>query len=1246
MTRRTNRAIAAGAGLGLLLLAAIGAQAQTNLGLVVLDGSTTGDVAQPPGGVVPATIDANYLIVEGYGHKEGSNLFHSFQQFSVEAGENARFTTEGGIDNIIARVPGDGLPAGADRASYIDGLLESPDASLFLLNPYGVFFGADAAVDVNGSFYVSTADVLNFEDDGASFFTKEGTPPVSFASTSPASFGFLVDDPAPIEFATRELCYTRCVSNGETFSAVGGDILIDGLDQSNRTIDVTGGRIQLVSVARAGVTVPLDATALDLGAHSADSFGEVRLRNRAVLTVPSDGSSATAGTGRIVIRGGRFVLAGSDLEAVAGSGSIDGEATGIDVAVTDSIELSDYEGNLSEVVSSSRDGRSGDIRFTAESFTMSGGTRILNPTRDVAGGADVFIDANTIDLIGTGAPASRQTQIVARPRGAAGTTSGDIHLSGRAAGTADRAPSVTIRDYAQIVAQSEDDVAGGDIRIATDSLDVRTSGEVLAITSENGSSGVVAIDAGVATLADDGLIQSLTEGQNTGAAIVVTGESLTLTRGGEISTRVTNAAATGNGGNIDITVPEILVTESGSIASTNLGAGVGGSIDITADTALTVSDEGQVFSLTGPDPPAAAFAALEAPAPAPPASPAPYGGGDVTIQTGQLTVAGRDGAASVTQISSLTRAEGVTGSDEGRGGDLTVHAEQIDLVDGGQMRVATLGSAPAGNLHVVAHGTPAGPGGAGTPGSISIRGVVDRFDPADPGTPIPTPAGIFATSGEGVDSTASGAGGAALIEADIVELEDGGEIQSSTFGSGNASLLSVFATERVTLSGAGGRASRIVAQGAVGEGGDIEIATGLLELVDGGEVSVSATDEGNSGSVSAEADRIVVRGSNAATPSGIFAKSTRGQLADGDAGSIHLIARDLVVTDLGQIAVTTEGGGNAGSVLVEATDIEVSNGGSIAGESSLVAGGGDAGSLDLRAVQRILVSNAEISTRTRSGAGGNISLAAKQITVDRQGVVSAATDGSGNAGQIVFQNVDDVLITGGSEVTTKSTAADDGGRAGEIKIAANKSFQLDQGSKITTTTEDANGGGISIQAGELVYLLDAVVKSDIKVKTGQPETGAGNIFIPFAPADPNAIPPPDFVVINRSTVSANAVGPEANGGDITIAGREVMISTDSVIEATASDPTGVSGNIQITTPDSDIASQVTPLASAFVDASDRLLPPCIARTERTGSFIVQNRAATPPSPDSPLSAGLGAADGAAATSPSDSVECSVFEEKI
>jgi len=63
--------------------------------------------------------------------------------------------------------------------------------------------------------------------------------------------------------------------------------------------------------------------------------------------------------------------------------------------------------------------------------------------------------------------------------------------------------------------------------------------------------------------------------------------------------------------------------------------------------------------------------------------------------------------------------------------------------------------------------------------------------------------------------------------------------------------------------------------------------------------------------------------------------------------------------------------------------------------------------------------------------------------------------------------------------------------------------------------------------------------------------------------------------------------------------------------------------VEISAPDSDIASQVTPLPVNFVDASDRLLPPCVARTERTGSFVIERHRAIQPSPDSPLAPSLG-----------------------
>jgi large exoprotein involved in heme utilization and adhesion len=206
-------------------------------------------------------------------------------------------------------------------------------------------------------------------------------------------------------------------------------------------------------------------------------------------------------------------------------------------------------------------------------------------------------------------------------------------------------------------------------------------------------------------------------------------------------------------------------------------------------------------------------------------------------------------------------------------------------------------------------------------------------------------------------------------------------------------------------------------------------------------------------------------------------------------------------------------------------------------------------------------------------------------------------------------------------------------------IAALDSFEARQ-SAITTTALDAGGGRISIQGADIVNLLYSQVETTVQGARALPDDDAGDIDIPLRGDEIDGLVPvaPRFVVINGSRIIANANANDA--GNITIAGEDVLISSDSVIEATSQ--RGVSGEIQITSPDASIVTQVTPLPVNFTDPSDRLLPPCVARTERTGSFVVENREAIPPSPDSPLSPALGGAGGGSPAR--DSLGCSVPEE--
>ncbi|MDJ0747259.1 MAG: filamentous hemagglutinin N-terminal domain-containing protein [Xenococcaceae cyanobacterium MO_167.B27] len=124
-------------------------------------------------GAENSVVDRNGLrdTING-GAIRDANLFHSFQEFNVGAGREAYFTNPNGIDNVFSRVTGNNI-------SDIQGVLGVlGNANLYLINPNGILFGENARLDVNGSFFATTADSVVFGNGFEFSATNPNQPPL------------------------------------------------------------------------------------------------------------------------------------------------------------------------------------------------------------------------------------------------------------------------------------------------------------------------------------------------------------------------------------------------------------------------------------------------------------------------------------------------------------------------------------------------------------------------------------------------------------------------------------------------------------------------------------------------------------------------------------------------------------------------------------------------------------------------------------------------------------------------------------------------------------------------------------------------------------------------------------------------------------------------------------------------------------------------------------------------------------
>ncbi|MGB3401328.1 MAG: filamentous hemagglutinin N-terminal domain-containing protein [Microcoleaceae cyanobacterium] len=974
----------------------------------------------------------------------GSNLFHSFQEFNINQGGGAYFSNPEGISNILSRVTGGNL----SNISGILGVLGN--ANLFLINPNGIVFGPNARLDVNGSFFASSADGLLFENGiefaasnpeapplltiniplGLNFRENPGSLTVQGSGLTQARFGFVGVIQAVLD-ENRGLS----VPVGETLGLIGGDVAING-----GLIKVESGRIELGAVGSNSLVnfIPTE-TGLSLEYDSTQNFQQLTFNGRAGII-----ASGVGGGGEIQIIGQQFTASeGTEIQSF----NLDADPGGeINIKAAE-INFSGTDPNTSAptrvVTGTFGAGNSGNILVEAtERLTIEDGAGIASDTSGTGSGGVVTVISPEVTVQGTTPSEVSPSAIVSVTFGPGDAGSviiqtDRLNIQNGAAiggfinpvdsGETGNVASVNIQATesveisgvsasgnfpSNISAGTASSGNAGDIQIDTNQLRIEAGGNVSAATVSNGNAGNISINASELILLDNAetplnsnfltLISAATAGSGTAGTVTLNTGQLLIRNGAAVTT---GTIGNGNAGNININATDLVelsgVTPENLISNISAGTtddGNAGTINISTRD-LRIQDNSLLRAFTRGTGDAGNINILAT--------------GVVELIGDQLNPNGINGITAVT-------------TQTGNAGNININAARLIIRDGASLSVGTLGSGNAGTVDVVVSDT------------VEITGIS-----SEGAIPSQVNATTFGT----------GNAGTVTITTDNLVLQDGGRIEVETEDAGNAGQIAI-AADSISLTGINNQFSSQLRASTSGSGnaGNITVQAQNLTASDGAEIIASTTDAGNAGTINLTISDIELTGNR---PSLITAETE----ATGNAGNIIITANQFTTTASSGIEASSTGTGDGGNIQVNASELVLlQNSGFL---TALTEQTGDAGDVTVATENLILQNQGEINVQSFStGIPGNINVEASNLQLNNQSILNA-NSAAGVGGSINLKASDIRLFNNSSILATGS----DSGQTleGNIRIDADLLVLL-QGSQIVTDASNPTGGSnINIQ---------------------------------------------------------------------------------------------------------------------------------------------------------------------------------------
>ncbi|QDL09946.1 filamentous hemagglutinin [Brasilonema octagenarum UFV-E1] len=517
--------------LGIAVGGAFGAAVSLTFALAANSASAqiTPDATLPNNSTV--TINGNTFNIDG-GTIAGRNLFHSFQQFSVPKDGTASFNNAADIQNIFSRVTGTSV-------SNIDGIIKAlGTANLFLINPNGIVFGPNASLNVGGSFVGTTANAIQFGNQGfwsatnpnnpalltvnpsALFFNQIAAASITSNSVAPAG-----KDPPGLEDALG-----LRVPDGKSLLLVGGNVNMD-----RGRLNAYSGRVELGGLAASGnVGLNVDGDKLSASFPTESALADVSLTNNAAVYVYASGG------GNIIINARNLDMNESRLRAGIGSNlGSDGTVAG-DIVLNAKGKITLVASSIFNFVSSGAEAKGGNIQIKADSLSLTNNAYFFASTIGKRDPGNVIIDAR-----------------------------GNVDFDNSYAFTS------------AFIGEGK----SGNIQIKADSLSLTNNASLFAKSLGQGDPGNIEVTARQIRLDNSASFNAESASGNGGNINLRVTDLLLLRGGSQISTSAGSDLKVGNGGNITINAPSgfiVSVPNENSDITANAFNGSGGKININS----------------------------------------------------------------------------------------------------------------------------------------------------------------------------------------------------------------------------------------------------------------------------------------------------------------------------------------------------------------------------------------------------------------------------------------------------------------------------------------------------------------------------------------------------------------------------------------------------------------------------------------------------------------------------------------